>query len=451
MNLHRSNQPLCIQKFLDLSRLLVTPLFHSSWARVFLAALLPCFLAAASRAGTVSGTVTNGTTGKPAAGVDIVLMQLQGAMQPVASAKTDAQGHFQIENAMIGTAPMLLNAAYGGVNYYESLPPGKVNGDLQVFDSTDKPSAFHVRAHAIIFQPSGSDLMVGEEYDIENDTQPPVAYYRADGSFLFSLPNGAQLGDVSAVGASGMPVNQNPLDKGKNQEAIAFPFRPGHSSVRLSYRVPYAGQQTKLALVSRYAEEHVAVFAQPTVRIAADGFSPAGQQQGFNVYMHGPIAANASLAVSVSGTAPVPAQNGAASGGAGGDDSQNPAVNSRAEAGGAAPVASVSTMPARLDSLKWILVAGFALLFAFGLFYLWRRPETVPVVAPGAEAAVSRHREAALPKAAAVDQAVRGSLDELKDTLLRLELRHEAGTISAEEYSRERERVQKRLRDLVKG
>ncbi len=50
-----------------------------------------------------------------------------------------------------------------------------------------------------------------------------------------------------------------------------------------------------------------------------------------------------------------------------------------------------------------------------------------------------------------VDQQVRGSLDELKDTLFRLELRHEAGTITPEDYARERERVQKVLRDLVRG
>jgi 5-hydroxyisourate hydrolase-like protein (transthyretin family) len=41
-------------------------------------------------AGTVSGIVTNGTTGKPAAGVDVILIQLQGGMQPVANTKTDA-------------------------------------------------------------------------------------------------------------------------------------------------------------------------------------------------------------------------------------------------------------------------------------------------------------------------------------------------------------------------
>ena len=55
------------------------------------------------------------------------------------------------------------------------------------------------------------------------------------------------------------------------------------------------------------------------------------------------------------------------------------------------------------------------------------------------------------PSAANVVQEVRGSLDELKDTLFRLELRHEAGTISAEDYARERDGIQKLLRDLVKG
>ena len=82
---------------------------------------------------------------------------------------------------------MLLRAVYRGVNYHEPLTPGKTTVDVQVFEPTDKPGSFAVTAHAIILQPNGSDLMVGEEYNIENKTQPPVAYYRADGSFLFSL------------------------------------------------------------------------------------------------------------------------------------------------------------------------------------------------------------------------------------------------------------------------
>ena len=50
-----------------------------------------------------------------------------------------------------------------------------------------------------------------------------------------------------------------------------------------------------------------------------------------------------------------------------------------------------------------------------------------------------------------VNREVRGSLDELKDVLFRLELRRQAGTISEEDYARERDRIEKTLRDLVKG
>jgi len=39
---------------------------------------------------TVHGTVKNGTTGKPAPDVEVILIQLQGGMQPVLNSKTDA-------------------------------------------------------------------------------------------------------------------------------------------------------------------------------------------------------------------------------------------------------------------------------------------------------------------------------------------------------------------------
>ena len=50
-----------------------------------------------------------------------------------------------------------------------------------------------------------------------------------------------------------------------------------------------------------------------------------------------------------------------------------------------------------------------------------------------------------------VDAAVNTSLDSLKDTLFRLELRRQAGTMSEEEYARERAKAEKVLRDLLRG
>ena len=422
--------------------------------------VLSAAFAPVSRAGTVTGTVRNGTTGKAAAGVEMILIQLQGGMQPIANTETDAQGHYSFDNPALGTAPMLIRAVYQGVNYHQPVTPGQSTADVEVFEPTDKASAFSVTAHAIVVQPSASGLTIGEEYSVSNKTQPPVAYFRADGSFVFSLPDGAQLDNVSAAGSAGMPVIQTTIDKGKNKSAIAFPFRPGDNDVRISYQLPYPGNQTQLHIVSPYAVDRLAVFAPPSMQVSGDGFVAAGQTQGFNVYMRQTVAANTPLLVSISGTAPVAAdQNsgaaGADSGSAAGDDSQNPSVNSRADSAGAAATASATAMPARLDSLKWVLVAGFGALFALGLIYLWQRP-AMAVAAAGpagySPATVSASPSAAVQGTVAeVNREVRGSLDELKDILFRLELRRQAGTISDEDYARDRDRIEKTLRDLVKG
>jgi hypothetical protein len=442
----------------------------------------------AAFAGTLDGTVKNGTNGKLATGTDVILIQLQGGMQPVANTKTDAQGHYHFDNPQLGTGPMLVRVVYKGVNYHEPITPGKTTADVEVFEPTDKPDAFSVANHAIILQPNGSELMVGEEYMIANKTQPPVAFYRADGSFNFTVPDGADFNQAAAWGTSGMPVVQGTIDKGKNKMAIAFPFRPGESGVRLSYKMPYAGNHLMLRNVSPYATERLIIAAPPTVQISGSGISPAGQDQGFNVYMRDNVAANSPIDVSVSGAAPLPASNqgaraggGAAGAAASADDSQNASVNSRADAGGAeAPSVSATTIPARLDGLKWILTGGFASLFVLGFAYLWLRPRSV--VASNGTAAItdvdaSQSRSAkksaarassaraaidqppvssavpakAAEAAAAIDNEVRGSLDELKDSIFRLELRRQAGTVSEEDYVRERERVEKTLRGLVRG
>jgi hypothetical protein len=439
-----------------------------------LAFLLLALAAIPALAGTVNGTVTNGTTGKPAAGVDMILIQLQGTMQPVANTKTDASGQYHFDNPGLGAGPMLIRAVYRGVNYHEPATPDKTTIDMTVYEPTDKPSAFSVSVHAIIVQPNGSDLNVTEEYNISNKTQPPMAYYRADGSFVFSLPQGAQLGSISAGGSSGMPVVQTPIDKGNDQEAIAYPFRPGDSAVSLTYKMPYPGNQVTLHVTSRYAVEHLGVFAPPSVQISGGGFTPKGQTEGFSAYTRDTVAANTPIAISVSGTAPPPAQdtNAGPIGGpngsqGGGDDTQNPSVNSRIETAGEAPTASVTTMPARLDDLKWILVGGFVALFLLGLIFLARQPQAAIAAADAASAqppsfpapaavtvsapATAVLRSAVSDVAANLDREVRGSLDELKDMLFRLELRREAGTINESDYAAARDRIQQALRDLVKG
>jgi hypothetical protein len=416
-----------------------------------------------ARAGTVDGTVKNGTTGKISVGTDVILIQLQGGMQPVAKTKTDAQGHYHFDNPQLGTGPMLVRVVYRGVNYHEPITPGKTVADVEVFEPTTQPTAFNVQNHALILQTNGSELMVGEEYMITNKTQPPVAFYREDGSFNFNLPDGAEFSQASAWGAANMPVVQGTIDKGKDKMAIAFPFRPGESGVRIAYKMPYPGNHLMLRNISPYATEKLIIAAPPQMQIAGSGISPAGQDQGFNVYTMDHVAANAPVDITVSGTAPMPAGSSAqesSGGGAGADNSQNPSVNSRAgDSGGAAgaPSVSATAIPARLDSLKWVLTGGFASIFVLGFVYLWRRPqvagvqsaaalaaETAPVRSPSAKAGAATN-------VAEVHREVSGSMDELKDRMFRLELRHQAGTIAEEEYASERARLEQTIRGLVRG
>ncbi len=426
-------------------------------SRMAITALLVLAAAfSAAAAGTVSGTVNNGTTNAPVRGTQVILMQLQGGMEPVATTKTDSSGHFTITNDALGAGPMLLRVPYKGVLYHEPITPGAATANVTVYEPTTDAHSFAVTTRAIVLQPKGSDLLVGEEYTIQNQTHPPVAYYLKDGTFKFQVPQGGQLNQVSAWGATGMPVIQGTIDKGNGVEAVDWPFRPGDNGVRLSYQLPYASNQATFHTSSLYNVQRVLLVVPPGLQVSSPGFTPAGTQQGYDIYTRDSVAANAPLAISVSGTASEPAPA---------DNSQDPSVNSRADANGEA--AATTTLPPRVSSnLQYILVVGFAALFLLGVIFLWRRPaaETVPAAAadttPSKKARDRRHEAAsaagnrsAAPAqtVAEVERDVIHSLDELKEKLFRLELRRQAGTISEEEYAREHQRTEKILRDFVKG
>jgi len=423
------------------------------------------FMASAS-AGTVTGVVHNGTTGKIAAGVDVLLIQLQGGMQTIANTKSDSQGQYRFDNPAIGQGPMLLRAVYEGVNFHQPLTPGHDTVDLTVYEKTTNPSARLISSRLIVLQPNGNSLLVGEEYTIENQSQPPAAYFDQQGDFDFQVPDGADVNQVSAWGPSGMPVVQGTIDKGRNRFAIAYAFQPGENGVRISYQIPYGSNSANLQLASPYDAQRVLIAAPPSVQVESSGFQPSGNDQGYSVYAHDAIAANAPVQIAVSGTAPPPSDDTGGGNDSGGGNADQ--VNGR-DSG-----PPVQVLPTRLDSLKWILVVGFAALFALGLVYLWRRPApAVAGAAGGADfdvpepkkplhaAREKTYREAEQMSSAPsssesvpadqMNREVGQSLDALKDNLFKLELRRQAGIISEEEYARERARAEKVLRDLLRG
>jgi len=442
--------------------------------------LLLLFLGAGTAvAGTVTGVVRNGTSGKVAAGVDVILIQLQGGMNSVASTKTDAQGNYKLDDPNLGTQPMLIRAVYRGVMFHQPVVPGTTKVDVTVYEPTSDAKTVKVGSRVIVFQPNNASLLVGEEYSLQNGSQPPLAYFNDKGDFDFHIPEGAQLSQVSSWGPAGMPVVQGTIDRGPGRYAIAYAFQPGDNGVRLAYEVPYTANQTRLKFDSQYAVQRIMLVAPPSVKIESDGFVAAGTEQGFNLYSRDAVPAGFPFEVAVSGSAPPP--SAAPQGG-------DPQAQSQDQVNGRVTGAAIQTMPNRLDSLKWILIVGFAALFALGITMIWRRP--LPMVADGMpdvmppilrpsgpragrkQAAPSRATPtsatfpaAEVPAAAnpsaqtavpvepmsPVEATVERSLDGLKDKMFRLELRHQAGTISDEEYARERSRTEQILRELLRG
>jgi hypothetical protein len=331
------------------------------------------------------------------------------------------------------------------------VPPGKTNVEVDVFEPTKEADTISVGSRIVFFQPNGANLIVGEEYSIDNKSQPPRAYFRTDGNFEFSLPDNAQLQQVAASGPAGMPVVQAPIDKSKNHYAIAYAFRPGQSTVRYSYEIPYPGNAASLRVPMIYSASRLIVVAPPTMQVSGEGLQPGGQEQGMSIYGRENVAAGKAIAVSISGTAPPPAA----------DNGQDAAPQGRdAQQAGEGGGISIQQVPGRLDDLKWPLLGVLAVGFALGAFLLSRKSVVSVPVGPQmqseslASAGFTASSKSNTPPSAALaelDAAVGTSLDALKERIFRLELRRQAGTISEEEYGQERAKAEQVLRDLVRG
>jgi hypothetical protein len=181
------------------------------------------------------------------------------------------------------------------------------------------------------------------------------------------------------------------------------------------------------------------LVAPPGVTLTGDGVTAAGQEQGMNVFVHDPLEAKGTLTVSVAGVGSAPADNG-------GGQQAGQEGNSRAQG------QQVDVAPPRIDDLKWPLVFGLVAVFAMGAILISRKQVVVAAAPEEAETTTPSSKKAKATAAVEeVKEKVSASLDSLKEEVFRLELRKQAGTISEEEYAREKTRVEKLLRDLVRG
>lgn len=395
----------------------------ASILRVLAAVLALSALAAAA---TLTGKVTNRTSGKPSAGDDVVLLDLAQGMSEAARTRTDAQGRFsfKIENE---SSPHLVRVNHQNVNYFAKggpIAPGTSSVEIEVYDAAKKVSGIALTVNMMRLQAEASSLQVVELWSVKNNSQPPRTQM-SDRAFEVYLPEGAQIDAAVAAAAGGQPVTSAPVPTGeKNRYAFVFPLRPGETRFQVSYHLPYSGQanlQPKLL----YPAEHLVVMLPKSMQFAPSGgaqFQSMGEEQGAEVQVTTRITPGQDLGFKISGTGAIQETPEPAAEGQGG-------AAARGRPGGG--LGPPEETPDPLHNYRWYILGGLAAVLIAGVFYVVTRPQPAPVSAATARAMPPRMS----PEAGAPSDRL---LTALKEELFQLELDRHQGRISPEEYEKSR-------------
>lgn len=360
-------------------------------ALLLLAALLA---GAPAFAVSITGTVTNGTTGKPAGGDAVVLIALNQSMQELTRTTTDAAGHFSIQAPDPGMH--LIRVDHQGAAYFQPAPPNTPNVNVNIFDVAAQVPGVSTEANVLRMETDQQGLQVTQSYFVKNASDPPRTQF-SDHSYEIYLPPGAQLEGSAAMGPEGMPVRSSPVPlKEKNRYAFLFPLRPGQTRFQITYHIPYSGN---LSFSPRLpsAEENFVVMLPNSMTFKPGPKSPfqqIDQPAGVQTFLARNVTPAQSLEFSVSGSGAMPrdtAAAGADQGGASGSDAaagqagtsasadqgspdQGSAADTRPGIGLAKPIDT----PDPLNKYKWWILAGIGLIFAIGAAFLLRAPQGSP-------------------------------------------------------------------------
>jgi len=413
--------------------------------------LLTVFLVSAS-AQTLTGTVKNGTTNKPAAGDDVVLLSLAQGMEESGRTQTDAKGNFslKLDNA---NSPHLVRIIHQGVTYHKMAPPGTTSVDLDVYDVSKKVQGVSVTADVMRFQAQGSELQGIRLFAVNNSSDPPRTQM-SDQSFEFYLPDGAQVDQSMAMTAGGQPINSAPVpQKQKNRYAFVFPLRPGETQFQVSYHMPYSGEAS-FDPKTLYGAQHFVVVLPKSMQ-----FSPA-TGAAFKA-MQDPRQADAVVQVASNTTAGQALAFKISGSGTMSDEAEENKEQQASPVGGAQTSGAVAGRDSRpggglgppidapdpLEKYRWYILGGFGVVLFAGAIYIATRSKTATIPDYGPTDA-----ELGIPPAPKPKPADRSALllEALKEEIFQLEVEHKQGRISQQEYEKAKAALDQTLERAVK-
>jgi hypothetical protein len=426
--------------------------------RLFAAAFLLSTLASAQ---TLTGIVKNATTGKPAAGDEVVLLSLGQGMEEAGRTKADAKGNFsfKLDNAQ---GPHLVRAIHQDVTYHRMAPPGTTSVEVEVYDVAKKIEGLEVVADIMRVQVEQGSLEIMRAFAVDNKSKPPRTQMN-EHNLEFNVPEGAQIIEASAMTANGQPINSAPVpeDDKKTRYAFLFPLRPGTTQFQVAYQLPYTGA-ANIDPKSIYPLQHFVAILPKTIQ-----FTPAPgagyksmddpQQPDANVQVVSGTQSGQSLAFKISGEGTLQSRQEGA-----GAPSEGPsAQNDTRPGGGLGPPIDA---PDPLQKYRWYILGGFALVLVVGGVFVASRQQAANRAARSSGMAVSdaegdedyeaveasggregRAKEIRSTNAGSGDSrpqpsAPRASasmlLEGLKDELFQLEVEHKQGRISQQDYEK---------------
>lgn len=411
---------------------------HTAFALRLLALPL-LFTAALAQAATVTGTVTDKSSGKPIAGDTVVLVDVQAGMGEVAKATTDAKGHYTL-NAP-GNGPYLVRVTHMGATYFIAAPQGGAPGDIPVYDVAAKVQGVFIEADVLEIEAQNGSLSVNERYYVHNTSSPPLTQWSKK-SFELVLPEDATVNAVEAQRPGGLPTSVKLDPNGaKGHYSFNFPIQPDDGDkdtlFQVSYNLPYSNGKYTFKSVLSLPADNLAVLLPKSMTLtpgSGASFRSVQQDPGIQTLLLKSAPAGKTIEFSVSGTGSMPRESQGAATGA--SASANPGMGADASAAGSTPGGGIGTpinTPDPLSKYKWWILGGIALLLCVAAAFLLRRPEGAVVAAAPAQAA----NIAYAPQHATLTPASKSTalLNALKEELFALESDKISGAISPEEYA----------------
>lgn len=392
---------------------------------------LPRVLQAQAGSARVEGQILNGTTNRPVANEEVRALSPRQQMQQVATATSDAKGHFAFSASGLDPGGFyLLETTYQGARYHEPVrfdSSGAASVNFTVYESTAS-ATLRVQLLRVLVRIADGKAQVREQYEVENSTRPPRSYADPKGTFRFKLSPDVGKPSVSVTGLLNMPLPQEAeAGKSPGEFFILYALKPGTTEVTVDYQADYS--TAKLALAERvpYPIDHAEMYIFPA-SIAVDSallkMAGVDSKNSIQKLAADNLPGGTALEATLSGEATAPPSAGAA-----GSD-QGGAGESGAE---------VKIVPEELTRLALPLLGCFllVLLWALGVRIAKEWPRLKTRAAAPAPGQTGQKRLSA-------------KAEKLLNSLADLDELFAAGKVAEKDYWKERLELKARLAENLK-